>query len=249
MGWMAASFYEVLGVEPSATPDEIRAAYRQKAKELHPDLNPARDTHAEMAQVNAAFETLSSPALRTEYDRTRVGLGTESRRSEPSNSASPPTGRSYSESWRESYLTEHRREALDRARRRDAAFDRELWRTLYRRAVELQRQAAVRFEPHVAEARAWIWYAEIRRAEEVGETKHVNGYGQVVPVTELKVVDLEPEIARLTDLIASSEARATRSGRPISHRILGSSRGDRQARDLARYRRRLEALLASRHPN
>jgi len=35
----AANYYDVLGVEVDATPDDIKAAYRKKAKELHPDVN------------------------------------------------------------------------------------------------------------------------------------------------------------------------------------------------------------------
>lgn len=68
------SHYERLGVRRSASADEIRAAYRRRVKELHPDLpanNPAaggRDTTEEMAKVNAAFEILIDSDRRGAYD-------------------------------------------------------------------------------------------------------------------------------------------------------------------------------------
>ncbi len=54
--------YEVLGVAKTATPEEIRKAYRQLAKKLHPDLNPG-DSHAEerFKEVAAANDLLSDP--------------------------------------------------------------------------------------------------------------------------------------------------------------------------------------------
>lgn len=60
--------YEVLGVTPKAQPEEVRTAYRQLAKSFHPDLNPDPRAHERMALINVAFEVLSDPVRRMEYD-------------------------------------------------------------------------------------------------------------------------------------------------------------------------------------
>ena len=66
--------YSVLGVEPEATADELRSAYRARARALHPDVNASGDAAAQMAAVNAAYEVLADPARRQEYDRARSGV-------------------------------------------------------------------------------------------------------------------------------------------------------------------------------
>lgn len=63
--------YEVLGVEPGAEIDEIRAAYRARARDLHPDRRAAEpDAVLEMAAVNQAWAVLGDPRRRAEYDRS-----------------------------------------------------------------------------------------------------------------------------------------------------------------------------------
>ena len=70
--WESTDFYAVLGVPPSAPSDEIAAAYRARAKELHPDSHPDDQVAAErFKNVSAAYRVLSEPGTRREYDRYR----------------------------------------------------------------------------------------------------------------------------------------------------------------------------------
>jgi molecular chaperone DnaJ len=62
--------YEILGVRRSATAAEIRRAYQKLARQLHPDLNPGDALANErFQQVSLAFQVLSDPQRRTDYDR------------------------------------------------------------------------------------------------------------------------------------------------------------------------------------
>ena len=65
--------YEVLGVKPDASADEIRKAYRKLAKQLHPDLNPGKpEAEARFKSVSAAYDLLSDADKRARYDRGEI---------------------------------------------------------------------------------------------------------------------------------------------------------------------------------
>ncbi len=68
-------YYKILGIPESAGQNEVRRAFREKAKCLHPDVNPGRKTHSEFQKVNEAYQVLHDRAKRQKYDlRIRHGI-------------------------------------------------------------------------------------------------------------------------------------------------------------------------------
>jgi len=62
-------FYEVLGVEKTASQDEIKKAYRKLAMKYHPDMNKEKDAAEKFKEVTEAYEVISDPKKRQQYDQ------------------------------------------------------------------------------------------------------------------------------------------------------------------------------------
>jgi peptidyl-prolyl cis-trans isomerase B (cyclophilin B) len=66
---LADEYYKTLGIEPNASAESIKKAYREQAHRYHPDRNPDdRDASDKFREIQKAYETLSDPAKRAAYD-------------------------------------------------------------------------------------------------------------------------------------------------------------------------------------
>lgn len=65
---MAQNYYDILGITHTATPEEIKKAFRVKAKLLHPDVNPSAGAAEKFRQLNEAYEVLSDTNKRYLFD-------------------------------------------------------------------------------------------------------------------------------------------------------------------------------------
>ncbi|MCX6757954.1 MAG: DnaJ domain-containing protein [Candidatus Nomurabacteria bacterium] len=68
---MSKDYYEVLGVNKSATKDELKTAFRKLAHKHHPDKNKGDDK--KFKEINEAYQTLSDDTKRAQYDRFGAG--------------------------------------------------------------------------------------------------------------------------------------------------------------------------------
>ena len=78
---MAIDPYKTLGVDKTASQDEIQKAYRKLAKKIHPDLNPGnKKAEEQFKEIASAYTLLSDEAKRKQFDAGEIdGLGAENR--------------------------------------------------------------------------------------------------------------------------------------------------------------------------
>ena len=62
-------YYEVLGIPKSASQDDIKKAFRDLARQYHPDVNKAADAEEKFKEINEAYGILSDTDKRAAYDR------------------------------------------------------------------------------------------------------------------------------------------------------------------------------------
>ena len=62
-------YYSVMGVERSATPEDIKRAHRKLARKFHPDVSKEKDAEARFKELAEAYEVLKDPEKRAAYDQ------------------------------------------------------------------------------------------------------------------------------------------------------------------------------------
>ena len=83
-------YYETLGVAKAASADEVKKAYRKRARQFHPDVSHAADAEKRMAEVNEAYAVLGDAEKRAAYDQVGAQAWAQGARS--GDDVRPPPG-------------------------------------------------------------------------------------------------------------------------------------------------------------
>ncbi len=86
-------YYQMLGLAPTATPEEIKKRYRELARRYHPDVNPDPAASHQIKTINEAYHVLNDPDRRSVYDAHRIlSQPTTPRANASSRTEAPPRG-------------------------------------------------------------------------------------------------------------------------------------------------------------
>ncbi|MCS7310654.1 MAG: DnaJ domain-containing protein, partial [Armatimonadetes bacterium] len=88
-------YYEVLGVPPNATDEQIRRRFRELARQYHPDVNRSPDAEQRFKEITEAYRVLSSPSLRADYDLMRRSAQQARTGTGGATTTPPPRSRPY----------------------------------------------------------------------------------------------------------------------------------------------------------
>src|SRR5262245_35561359 len=95
--WATVDYYALLGIDPGADAETVTRAYREQAKQWHPDASTDAAAAARFHDVAAAYAVLGDRGTRREYDRVRAELRPVVR---PERTpASPPPVRGRTKPW------------------------------------------------------------------------------------------------------------------------------------------------------
>ena len=103
--------YAILGVLPDAEPEVIRAVYHALAKKYHPDTSGSTENEEKFKEINAAYEILSNPEQRREYDATRPEENGDTGQYEPDVDDEDLSVDDYQDDWE--FAVEYRPELRD----------------------------------------------------------------------------------------------------------------------------------------
>ncbi len=74
------NYYKVLGIDKSASLQGVKQAYRRLAKKYHPDVSTEKDAQAKFKEVNEAYQILSNPKARQQYDQFNTSTRKKSKK-------------------------------------------------------------------------------------------------------------------------------------------------------------------------
>ena len=103
---MKRDLYKSLGIEHTATSEEVRAAYFLLAQRYHPDLNPGQSVEQSFKEIQSAYEVLSNPESRLLYDHSPDQLNEHNVVQTPPNASNfhPPEDAKYDPSFKTTVL-------------------------------------------------------------------------------------------------------------------------------------------------